>query len=117
MAPRHLSAAARAEWDRMIALLSPTKMLMGIDADQLALYVTAYARWVEAEKKLAKAGAVIKTKSGNFIPNPWWIVAVSAMKQMHVYLAKFGMNPVDRSKVNVQIIPEDPMASFLEGTG
>ncbi|HEX4124516.1 MAG TPA: phage terminase small subunit P27 family [Tepidisphaeraceae bacterium] len=94
--PSHLSDAARAEWDRLLPLLRDAGRLKAIDADQLALYCTAYARWAEAEKQIAESGTVVKSPNGYPVQNPYLSIANKAMQQMHQYLAKFGMKPADQ---------------------
>ncbi len=113
--PPHLKEAEKAEWRRMVKLLYPLGLLTEIDGDQLALYVTAYCRWREAEHQLAESGTVIKSPSGYPVLNPFLSVSNGAMKQMSECLAKFGCSPADRSRAKVapQAETKNPLTTFL----
>ncbi len=50
--PAHLSDAAKREWQRLRRKLAPAGLLTPLDANVLAMYCMAWARWVEAEEQL-----------------------------------------------------------------
>jgi P27 family predicted phage terminase small subunit len=52
--PTHLSDAARKEWRRLATPLHDAGILTLADRAALAAYCQAYARWVEAEERLAE---------------------------------------------------------------
>ena len=85
-----------------------------IDKDALAAYCTAFARWREAERQVAKRGLVVVTNvksdddgnvigGGNYIQNPWLAIANKAMEQMLKLEAEFGMTPSSRSRVKADL--------------
>jgi P27 family predicted phage terminase small subunit len=83
----------------MVAMLLPVGLLSVIDGDQLAIYCSAYATWVEAETQIAQDGLIVKSPNGYPIQHPALAIRNKSMEQMHKYLAKFGMNPADRARV------------------
>jgi P27 family predicted phage terminase small subunit len=105
--PPHLSDEARAEWDRIVAVLIGLKLMTPIDRAPLAAYCEAYGRWVQAEralramaeKDMLTRGLVIKTTGGNLIQNPLVGTANKAMADMVRYAAEFGMTPSARARL------------------
>jgi P27 family predicted phage terminase small subunit len=107
-APDYLSGAARREWLRLRKRLVPAGLLTPLDADILALYCQAHTRWVEAEEHVQRIGPVVKTKSGNLVPNPYLAIANRAMDQMLVYARELGMTPSARSRIQVAPVQTGP---------
>ena len=112
--PAHLCEDARKEWERVSKMLFDVGLLTCIDGDQLALYCVAYARWADAERQLALEGTVVRSPTGYPIQNPYLSIANGAMDQCFKYLAKFGMNPSDRSRVKVGTKPADRPATLSD---
>jgi len=108
--PPHLQGEARAEWERLGKKLVTWRLMTEIDQGALALYCTAWARWVEAEEALAKFGTVIKSPSGYPVQSPYLAIANKAMEQMTRLLVEFGMSPSSRSRVQ-QAAPPEPERS------
>ncbi len=65
--PEHLSAEARAEWQRLAPVLVRLKLLSSLDRAAFSAYCQAWGRHVEAEGELAKASALAFTQA---ITNP-----------------------------------------------
>jgi P27 family predicted phage terminase small subunit len=107
--PAHLSADAKAEWDRIMPLLVRLKIVSELDTAALALYCQSYARWQEAERMItdmkAKGGdgLLIKAPSGYPIQNPYLAIANRAMEDCHKYLQQFGLSPAARSRVTISL--------------
>src|SRR5574340_320662 len=80
--PPHLQGEARKEWRRLGKKLVTWRLMTEIDQGALALYCTAWARWVEAEEALAKYGTVIKSPNGYPVQSPYLAIANKAMEQM-----------------------------------
>ena len=97
--PDHLSDEAKREWARIGPMLVECGLMAAIDTGALALYCQAWARWVEAESKLAEYGTVTKAPSGFLVQSPFLSIANRAMDQIAKMLAEFGMSPSSRSKV------------------
>lgn len=98
--PRHLSDEAKKEWHRIVKDLFEAGLFTKIDRPALAAYCQAYGRWVEAEAHLEDEDFVQVTDKGYQYQTPWLSIANQAMKQMHNFLAEFGMTPAARSRVN-----------------
>jgi len=115
--PEHLNALAREEWNRVSTELIALGLLTSVDRAAFAAYCAAYARWVDAEEKLAQTAAVVRTQSGNAIQNPYVGVANRAMEIMHKFASEFGLTPSSRSRLQVSVasteLVNDPFAEFL----
>lgn len=103
--PRHLTAEARAEWDRLAPVLMRLKLLTRLDRAAFAAYCQAWARHVEAEEQLAKASALAFTASGYPIINPWATISKQAVDQMARFLGEFGLTPAARTRINAGPVP------------
>lgn len=120
--PEHLSDAARAEWDRIVAELLALGLLTNLDRAALAAYCQAYGRWCAAETALARMaerdamtdGLIVKTKGGNLIQNPLVGAANKAMADMVRYAAEFGLTPSARTRVSGVIADSDPFDDCAE---
>ena len=114
-APEHLSAEARAEWDRVATELYLIGCLSKIDRAALAAYCQAYGRWVVAEQKLSEmaerdpitAGLMIKTSNGNVVQNPLVGAANRAMREMVRIAVEFGMTPSSRMNMPAKVEKTD----------
>ena len=102
-APRHLSAAAQREWRRVGKYLVAAGVMTAVDRAVLALYCQAYARWVEAEKQLAKPEALTDTTpNGMTVMSAWLTIANKAMDQVKRYGAELGLTPASRTRIHVE---------------
>lgn len=112
-APRFLEGEAKKEWNRMVKLLLPLKLISEVDRAALAAYCQAWARWIDAEQHIQRDGMVVSTDKGNLIQSPYVGIANSAMKQMRAFLVEFGMTPSSRSRVSVPTDDDaDPYENF-----
>jgi P27 family predicted phage terminase small subunit len=100
--PKHLTGVERETWKRLAGELHDAGVLAVIDRDALALYCVVYARWLDAEERLRKIGAVISTTNGNLIQNPYLGIANRAAEQMVRLESEFGMTPASRSRVKAE---------------
>jgi P27 family predicted phage terminase small subunit len=113
--PPSLLPDARAEWDRVAGDLVRAGLITVADAAALAVYCTAYGRWVQAERVLAKAaendpvfeGLLIKTPSGAVIQNPALGARNKAASDLLKAAAELGMTPSARSRVQAEAPDED----------
>lgn len=92
--PDWLDTDARAEWDRVKALLDGSQIGSRIDSDALTLYCVAFSRWKKTEKLIAERG--IEDQKDLLR------VANTAMAQCHKLLAEFGMTPASRTRVKAE---------------
>jgi P27 family predicted phage terminase small subunit len=97
--PKHLTAEARAEWERLAPILVRLHLLSKLDRAAFSAYCQAWARHVEAEEQIAKASALAFTHNGYPIVNPWATISKQAVEQMAKFLGEFGLTPASRSRV------------------
>jgi P27 family predicted phage terminase small subunit len=113
--PGHLKDAARKEWFRITPELHTIGLISKIDRAALAIYCTAWGRYVEAEEKMQALGEdslVNKTPNGFYVQGVWLNISNKAMEQCKSFLAEFGMSPSSRSRVT----PCDMSGDLFEGT-
>jgi P27 family predicted phage terminase small subunit len=85
-----------------------------VDRAVLALYCQAWARWVEAERQLAKNGAVAETPNGLAVQSVYMQIANRAMEQVRRYAAELGLTPAARTRVRAQPVErEKSLAEIL----
>ena len=70
-----------------------------LDRAALALYCQAWSRWVRASGEIEENGEVLKSKDGNPVQSPWVSLRNGAARDMHKFLAEFGMSPSSRTRV------------------
>lgn len=109
--PNHVRGNARREWNRMSKILFRLGLLTEIDRTQLAIYCVAWGRWVEAEKKIAEYGELLKSPKGYPIHSPFLAVANKAIDQIQKSLAEFGMTPSARSRIQADKPAAAPQAA------
>ncbi|MBS0126464.1 phage terminase small subunit P27 family [Thetidibacter halocola] len=101
--PDHLSAVAKKEWRRLATPLHRAGLLTVADRAALAAYCQAWARWVEAEEKLAETPALLKTPSGYVQQSPWLTVANKQLELMGRYMTELGLTPVARTRIDMPV--------------
>jgi P27 family predicted phage terminase small subunit len=111
--PDALDDIAKAEWKRICPLLYKLGLYTNIDSTMLALYCSAFSRWVRAQTKVDKDGEIIKTINGHPIRNPWLDVSNKSWKQVKDSLVEFGMTPCSRSRFDVKPINTKKKKSYL----
>jgi P27 family predicted phage terminase small subunit len=105
--PPDLSKVARKEWRRIVPILEELQIVARLDRAALSAYCESWARWREAERKIAETSLVIKTKNGNVIENPYYSIAKRERELMHKFLIEFGMTPSSRAKLSVRPREDD----------
>ena len=116
-APLHLSKAARQEWRRMGERLLAVGLITVLDNPAFALYCEAWAKWREAEDRLAAEGMVYLAPSGAPHVSPYYQIAAQERQAAYRFLIEFGMTPASRSRVKAAPKPQaaDPFEEFLNG--
>lgn len=114
--PDYLDERARAEWERMVALLDRMGILSASHGPALGLYCQAYSRLVNAEEKLRTQGETVPTKLGGLQSNPYVRIARESSRQMQSLLVEFGMTPSSSTHVAMRPIevPIDDLEEFLK---
>jgi P27 family predicted phage terminase small subunit len=100
--PKWMSAAAKAEWRRLVPLLRDAGLLTRLDRGVLASYCTAWARLEEAERHIAEDGAVIRTPNGYEQKSAWAGIASESAKLVERFGAHLGLSPASRARVPAQ---------------
>src|SRR5690554_4851066 len=72
--PAWLDGAARAEWQRIVALMDGLGVLTDVDVNTLAVYCDASVRYAEAAARVQREGAIIDGPRGP-MQNPAVLVA------------------------------------------
>src|SRR5215210_3578103 len=104
--------AAKAEWKRIVHELYDLGVISRLDRAALAGYCQAYARWIEAERKLQETPPILKMPSGYIQTNPWLTIATKQMELMQRFAAELGMTPSSRSRATIRRSP----SAGLNGT-
>lgn len=104
--PPHLSVEAKREWKRVTQHLHRMGIITELDRAALASYCAHYGRWVVAEKKLAELSPelwVTILESGYEQKTQWLGIANQAMAAMNKIGQQFGLNPIDRENVPIDL--------------
>lgn len=92
-------------------------MLVGLrvmtEADRLALgaFAHEFAKWREAEDRVAIDGPVLYSEKGGAYLNPWQNIASNHFKNMVKLMGEFGLTPASRSRIEAQ--PEEEKQTSL----
>jgi P27 family predicted phage terminase small subunit len=105
--PDWLDAVAKAEWARVVPLLTIMGLVGKIDRTALAAYCQSYSRWVEAEKALSKEGTTIAMESGYSQVTPNITIAHKYLDKVKSFCAEFGMTPSARARMSIPGKKED----------
>jgi len=100
--PSMLEGEALAEWQRLGPQLEAIGVLTEVDVPAFAAYCKQWARYKEAEAKVAQLGEVVKAPSGYPIINPYLSIANKAYKQCREFWDQFGMTASARTKIAVK---------------
>jgi P27 family predicted phage terminase small subunit len=111
--PEWLSAEAKAVWQDVAPELLRLKLLSIVDGGALAAYCEAVAEFGWATRTLAKEGRVIRMKkSGYRLPHPCVAMQRSAWQGIRSFAALFGLDPADRSRLQVPGEPGKEVDEF-----
>ena len=121
-APAHLSARARAEWDRIVPHLEAAGLVTHLDRSALAMWCDLWGDYVEAREHIAGGvddggGYMVRTPNGYETQSPWIGQAKWAFHLLIKCGVEFGFTPSARSRVAALRQPgasdDDPMEAFL----
>jgi P27 family predicted phage terminase small subunit len=90
--PDHLSAEARAEWDRVVPELSRLDLIKAEDRAALAAYCEAWSTFVQASATVQAEGLTIEAKQG-VLAHPAVAIARNAGREVRAWAAHFGLTP------------------------
>ena len=99
--PVWLSADAKAEWRRIMPLLTERRILTDADRGSLENYCLAIGQVREMERMLQKDGHVVMVGT---VPKKHPAVAIQsdAMTRARLLAAELGLTPVSRSRPSVR---------------
>ena len=118
------SKLAVAEWKAVVPHLESEGILRQTDLSLLASYCLLYARWREAAQAVQDQGLTITvtstTRTGTTqkpVVNPAVRAELLYQAAMMKAAVKFGLNPLDRPRVEVtsQVPKTDPLQAFING--
>jgi P27 family predicted phage terminase small subunit len=99
--PEWLTGIAREEWNRVAAALHAAGLLTGLDVSALEGYCLTYAKWREAEQRLAEEGLTILTPNGCTQAHPCQSISNQAQKLLLAWVKAFGLSPDSRGRMDV----------------
>ncbi|WP_020041316.1 phage terminase small subunit P27 family [Salipiger mucosus] len=97
-APDWFSVHARAEWDRVMPILSERRILTDADLGSLENYCLAIGTVREMETHLQEHGHILIDIEGKMKRNPAVGVQSDAMTRARLLAAELGLTPVSRSR-------------------
>lgn len=102
---------ARKKWKELSPKLYDLGLLTELDLDVLSLYCIAYSEWLKAKKDVLKNGYQIDTVDGKGKKiSPSVNIRDKAEKKMEIYMARLGLTPSDRSRLNIK--PPEKKSEF-----
>ena len=112
--PAELPKIARDEWRRIAKKLYEIGMLSDLEQALLEAYCYSFAKWKNALREMVGSKAVVVTKKGNIIQNPWESIANKAYDQMIRALVELGLSYPSRSRIKVSPKKQkDVFADFM----
>lgn len=111
-----LPDSAKAIWNEIAPKLSRAKLLTELDVPELERICVAVARYRRMTLKTEEHMVMRNEETGALSISPLVLVQQMYANQAHSGMAKFGMNPADRSRVIVNPqadLFEDPADAFF----
>lgn len=90
---------ARAEWDRVAAMLVERGQVTTVDRAVLMGYCVKYAQWSALEREAASHPFIVRSPSGYPLPNPALGMANKVFGLMLKAAAELGITPSSRARV------------------
>jgi len=100
--------AARAEWRRVVAILSERGHVTTVDRAVLMGYCVKFGQWVTLEREAAGLPFVVRSPKGYPLQNPVLGMAHRAFELMLKAAAELGITPSSRARVVAQAIEARP---------
>ena len=116
--PSGLSAPGKHLWKARGEILVGAKMLTSLDFESFSQLCFTYDTICDLRKTLSKEGYTSKGRTeGSFVKHPAFPMLKSAMADFKWLSEKFGLNPLDRARLNIPVDPnpEDHDRDFLFG--
>lgn len=94
--PKHLNDSAKAEWKRVVPLLTARRVLSDEDLAALVIYCTSYAQYLKAQAEIDKSGEVVTNDKGRLQKSPWCQVQNHAWDKIVRLITQLGLSPKAR---------------------
>jgi len=98
-APEYLTAAAKAEWDRLAPLIAGMRTLTAADAPALELLSQTLATAAQAQAEVERDGLTVASVNGGMRAHPAVKILEQARAQATRLLIEFGLTPRARGHV------------------
>jgi P27 family predicted phage terminase small subunit len=98
--PEWLDEGAREEWERITAELSPLGLITQLDLAALGIYCQEVSNYVKYTTQLAKSKTFLRSKGGVLYQNPLVGLRNRTIKNIHTFLAEFGLSPSSRTRIS-----------------
>jgi P27 family predicted phage terminase small subunit len=103
--PAHLDEVAREEWERLVPILKQMRVLTIADRIALGNLCQAYSTLIAAQKNLAQAGLLYKTRSGYIQQSPLLGIINQQVRIISSISGEFGLTP--GARVRLHAAPEE----------
>ena len=103
--PKWLTGIAEEEWNRVAPALHAAGLLTNLDLCALESYCLTYAKWREAEQRLAEEGLTILTPNGSTQIHPAQSISNQAQKLIALWVKAFGLSPDSRGRMELSPAP------------
>ncbi|MBC1615318.1 phage terminase small subunit P27 family [Listeria booriae] len=100
--PPWLDKTAKAEFNRIKALLLEIELINDADVLHLALYCDSYSQYLSYKRQVKKKGMWVSGK-----PNPFILRMKDAAIQMRSFGADLGLSPAARAKLAINLNGDD----------
>ena len=100
--PSWLDDVGRAAWADWLPRIAAMKILSSGDRDALALMCDTWSRYLEARKRLAEEGEVIRVEAEYRVTvkrNPWSAILAEHGERLRRMMSEFGLTPVGRARI------------------
>ena len=108
------SPRAQAEWRRVAPILRKSRQVGATDRTSLIAACIEWARYLDANDKVAQLGFVVTTPNGYPMTNPYLSIAARALAACTKLWPELGLTPSSRSRISTVAgaSPDDPFAEF-----
>ena len=108
------NATAIATWREGIPQLRAARQITEVDRTPLVALCLEWSRYLDALKKIATLGMVVKTPNGYPMVNPYLPIATKALSACTKLWPELGLTPSSRSRLKAAPDPTlaDPFAEF-----
>lgn len=97
--PDALDGAARAEWDRIMPILTAARMISELDLATAAGYCQAFGDWADNLRLVKKHGVFARQPSGGIAPTAFYRATIEASMRMLKFAQDLGLNAGHRARI------------------